>query len=36
MENTPKYALPASSSEQGYLIGSYLSPIMDDGFHRQF
>lgn len=34
MQNTPKY--PIVSNQQGLTIGSYMSPIMDEDFHKKF
>jgi hypothetical protein len=34
MEKTDKFAV--TSTEQGYKIGTYASPIMDEGFYQKF
>ncbi len=34
MANTPKY--PITSNVQGFTVGSYSSPIMDEEFHRKY
>jgi hypothetical protein len=34
MVNTAKY--PITSNSQGFTVGSYASPIMDEDFHRKY
>jgi hypothetical protein len=34
MQNTPKY--PIVPSQNGLTVGSYMSPIIDEDFHKKF